>query len=98
MVTLRSGSVSAKPTLRERKAWPMASASALMRSHFPTPYSLLPTPYSLLPTPYSLLPTPYSLLPTPYSLLPYKKNSRRNTIHGQMNRYFLATKVYQDKL
>ncbi|NET65642.1 MAG: hypothetical protein F6K63_15115 [Moorea sp. SIO1G6] len=29
--TLRSGSVSAKPTLRERKAWPTASASALMR-------------------------------------------------------------------
>ncbi|NEP49292.1 MAG: hypothetical protein F6K65_10870 [Moorea sp. SIO3C2] len=26
--TLRSGSVSAKPTLRERKAWPTASASA----------------------------------------------------------------------
>ncbi|WP_214607752.1 hypothetical protein, partial [Moorena bouillonii] len=26
--TLRSGSVSAKPTLRERKAWPKASASA----------------------------------------------------------------------
>ncbi|WP_293082860.1 hypothetical protein [Moorena sp. SIO4A1] len=37
MVTLRSGSVSAKPTLRERKAWPMASASALMRTphHYP---------------------------------------------------------------
>ncbi|NEQ12232.1 MAG: hypothetical protein F6K37_42255 [Moorea sp. SIO4E2] len=30
-VTLRSGSVSAKPTLRERKAWPTASASALLR-------------------------------------------------------------------
>ncbi|NEO45889.1 MAG: hypothetical protein F6K55_17870 [Moorea sp. SIO4A3] len=36
-----------RPTLRERKAWPLASASALMRSHRPISFLLFP----LLPTP-----------------------------------------------
>ncbi|WP_149030807.1 hypothetical protein [Moorena producens] len=53
----------------------------------------LDKPDSRFPIPYSLLPTPYSLLPTPL-----KKNSRRNTIHGQMNLMIFRFRTIPDML